>query len=547
MAWNIAEPVKSSLANSFYSFGSDGGQGTLPTNYWSYYSGLIPSNFTVDTLAEPICADALAKGKSNPGGPEYDYVKTQDLMSYGYFKIMQLNLPYPCGDWYTLGLNKWCNAGTGLYSVMMTGGHFVSVVGGYDDGSKRYIGIANPHNQIYWSGVNQITIKIAGLVTLFDRAGTVYAPNHTDRTKIVTSYTVTRVRHGGTCLYGTHLAMSGSSRGSCVKLTLTTWSDRDENENEDRDPSGYDPRGWRAVLNRTPPPRPTTAAAPEESGAAAEPHALGRLASLARVMRAGALPAERAAQPEDDGPRDPALAAAETRFDEIARGLDPEIASKLAAKTPLGRRIARLAMFVRLGEKIDKETGEQLRGAYAALLRAHPSEAQAEIRGFMGRLDSLKYAEERLSLYSVLTAVPDVRNAMEELSRRDITAMVPPAPRAPKSEPATIEEQQALFSWPPSRILPVMAYNYFAVATKDDPDAALEGTIAAITAQADPTIQTGMATGFVTAHPEMKPALYAALSQKNVALPNVEPMNQAAPPPVDTTAPSFKPVVAPGG
>jgi hypothetical protein len=217
MAWDIAGPVKSSLANSFYSFGSDGGQGTLPTNYWSYYSGLIPSNFTVDTLAEPICADALAKGKSNPGGPEYDYVKTQDLMSYGYFKIMELNIPYPCGDWYTLGLDKWCNAGTGLYSVMMTGGHFVSVVGGYDDGSKRYIGIANPHNQIYWSGVNQITIKIAGLVTLFDRAGTVYAPNHTDRTKIVTSYTTTRVRHGGTCLYGTHLAMSGSSRGSCVK------------------------------------------------------------------------------------------------------------------------------------------------------------------------------------------------------------------------------------------------------------------------------------------------------------------------------------------
>ena len=204
-------------------------------------------------------------------------------------------------------------------------------------------------------------------------------------------------------------------------------------------------------------------------------------------------------------------------------------------------------MFVRLGDKVDRETAQKLRGAYVALLRAHPSEAISEVRGFMGRLDSLKYAEERLSLYSVLTAVPDVRTAMEELSRGDITAMVPPAPPVPKSDPPTIEEQEAIFSWPPSRILPVMAYNYFATATKNDPDLALEGTIAAITAQADPAIQTGMATGFVTAHPEMKPALYTALSEKNVALPNVEPTNQAAPPPVDTTAPVFKPVVAEGG
>ena len=147
----------------------------------------------------------------------------------------------------------------------------------------------------------------------------------------------------------------------------------------------------------------------------------------------------------------------------------------------------------------------------------------------------------------LLTAVPDVRTAMEELSRGDITTMVPPALPVPKSDPPTIEEQEAIFSWPPSRILPVMAYNYFAVATKNDPDLALEGTIAAITAQTDPAIQTGMATGFVTAHPEMKPALYTALSEKNVALPNVEPTNQAAPPPVDTTAPLFKPVVAEGG
>ena len=42
-------------------------------------------------------------------------------------------------------------------------------------------------------------------------------------------------------------------------------------------------------------------------------------------------------------------------------------------------------------------------------------------------------------------------------------------------------------------------------------------------------------------------AAVQALSQKNVALPNVEPMDQAAPPPVDTTAPLFKPVVAEGG
>jgi hypothetical protein len=291
------------------------------------------------------------------------------------------------------------------------------------------------------------------------------------------------------------------------------------------------------------PPRPTSAAAPEVSGAAAR-QLRDRIASFAGLARTGAA---RADEPADDEPRDPKLAAAEARFDELARELDPDIAGKLAAKTPLGRRIARLAMFVRLGDKVDRETLDKLRGAYASMLRAHPSEAIAEVRGFMGRLDSLKYAEERLSLYSVLTAVPYVRNAMEELSRGDITAMVPPAPPVPKSEPPTIEEQQALFNWPPSRVLPVMAYNYFAVATKDDPDVALEGTIAAIAAQADPAIQKGMATGFVTAHPDMKPALYAALSQKNVTLPNVEPMKEEAPPPADNGGPDFKPVVAKGG
>jgi hypothetical protein len=218
MAWDVAAPVKSSLANSFYSFGGNGAGGTLPTNYWSSYSGMLPTYFSADTLAEPICADVSLQGRPNPGGAEYDYVKTQALMSYGYFSIAELNAPYPCGDWYSLGLDQWCLAPTGIYSVIMTGGHFVSVVGGYDNGSRKYIAIANPHNSLYWSKVRQISVSVAGLVNLFDHAGTVYDPasKHANETKIVSSYTVTRVRHGGKCAAGT-LAMSGTYRGSCVQ------------------------------------------------------------------------------------------------------------------------------------------------------------------------------------------------------------------------------------------------------------------------------------------------------------------------------------------
>jgi len=217
MAWDVAAPMKSSLKRSFYSFGSDGDGGTLPTKFRSKYSGLLPSNFTADTLAEPICADVSLQGKPNPGGAAYDYAKTQSIMSYGYFDISQITVPVPCGDWYTLGLDKWCNVGTGLYTVMMTGGHFVAVVGGYDDGSSKHIAIANPHNNLYWSNVRQITIEIPGVGTIFDRAGTVWDPStkHANQTKIVTSYTTTRVWHGGTCVTGS-LRMSGASRGNCV-------------------------------------------------------------------------------------------------------------------------------------------------------------------------------------------------------------------------------------------------------------------------------------------------------------------------------------------
>ena len=212
-----------------------------------------------------------------------------------------------------------------------------------------------------------------------------------------------------------------------------------------RTPSGNDPRrGRRAVrpshaAPRGPPPpqRPRVRALRPS-----RPPSTGRVPRPlhARPGRGG-----RGRAPDDEAkderryPRSPRRRPGSTKS---RAGWTPEIAGKLAAKTPLGRRIARLAMFVRLGQKIDKETGEQLRGAYAALLRAHPSEAQAEIRGFMRRLDSLKYAEERLSLYSVLTAVPDVKTAMEELSRGDITAMVPPAPPIPSSGTLTIEEQE---------------------------------------------------------------------------------------------------------
>lgn len=216
MAWDVAGPIKSSLAGSFYSFGSDGAGGTLPTKYWSTYSGLLPTYFEADTLAEPICADVNLMGRSNPGGPEYDYAKTQYLMSYGRFKISQIMTAVPCGDWYTLGLDQWCKVSTGVSTVTMKSGHFVAVVGGYDDGQAKYIGIANPHGQLYWSGVSQVTVQIAGLFTLFDHAGVIYDPAHTSDWNIVTSFDRSRVRHGGTCAAGTALRMAGrAKRGNC--------------------------------------------------------------------------------------------------------------------------------------------------------------------------------------------------------------------------------------------------------------------------------------------------------------------------------------------
>lgn len=69
---------------------------------------------------------------------------------------------------------------------------------------------------MYWSGVSQVTIQIAGLYTLFDHAGVVYDPAHTNEWNIVTSFERARVRHGGTCAAGTSLRMAGESkRGHC--------------------------------------------------------------------------------------------------------------------------------------------------------------------------------------------------------------------------------------------------------------------------------------------------------------------------------------------
>jgi hypothetical protein len=219
LAWDVNAPLASSLATSFSKYGNNNAGGLVPSGYSSQYYGLFPSNFTTDTLAEPICADVILNKKPSRTDAEYDYAKTQFLMSYGYFSISELNVPYPCGDWYTLGLDKWCLSPTGLYSVVMTGGHFVSVVGGYDDGISKAIAIANPHNSLYWSGVSQITVKIAGTITLFDRAGTVYDPNpaHVNETKIVSSYTRAKVIHGQKCPSGSYLNMStGPDRGSCM-------------------------------------------------------------------------------------------------------------------------------------------------------------------------------------------------------------------------------------------------------------------------------------------------------------------------------------------
>jgi hypothetical protein len=117
---------------------------------------------------------------------------------------------------------------------------------------------------------------------------------------------------------------------------------------------------------------------------------------------------------------------------------------------------------------------------------------------------------------------------IEELSQKDITTLVPAARPDPDAPQLTLEEQQAAMTWGPDRILPVLAYNYFAMATKDDPDLALEGTLDAISKQRDSGIRKGMATGFVTVHPDMKSALYAGLSQNHLDIPDVKPAGEPA-------------------
>ncbi len=72
-------------------------------------------------------------------------------------------------------------------------------------------------------------------------------------------------------------------------------------------------------------------------------------------------------------------------------------------------------------------------------------------------------------------------------------------------------------------MLPLMAYNYFTVATRDQPQAALDGTLEAIRNQTDGDIRKGMAAGFVTAHPDLRASLYRGLDQAHIALPDVAP------------------------
>lgn len=262
----------------------------------------------------------------------------------------------------------------------------------------------------------------------------------------------------------------------------------------------------------------------------------------ARAALPSGVAAERAEPSSSADAVEPELTRAEAVFDDLAKSLDASLLARLRADTVVGRRIARLALFPRIGPLLDRATAELLRASYVPELRAHPTETIREVRGLMAKIDSLAYAQERLSLYSVLTAVPDVRATMEELSHNDLINLVPPAqPDLRGAERLSVEQQQEALSWGPERVLPLMAYNYYSVATRNDPDLALGGTVDAIVAQADSSIRQGIAAGFVTAHPELKPALYAELSKRSVSVPDVQPIVTQPDAVPDPTQVPFKP------
>jgi hypothetical protein len=168
-------------------------------------------------MAEPICQAIYEQSTAGSG---YDYAKTQYEVQLGFFSIDEIDIPYwyPCGDWWSAGLDKWCQGEdhTGLYTIMYDNGHFIPMSGVNPSSEALEIDNRQEGWPQSWQFFGSETAKIAGLIPIFDHAATLNVPGAAGNATIILGYNRSTVTHGGACPAGQTLATSGSSRGSCV-------------------------------------------------------------------------------------------------------------------------------------------------------------------------------------------------------------------------------------------------------------------------------------------------------------------------------------------
>jgi hypothetical protein len=210
-----------------------GGYGAFSPYWYTSYSGFNPSNVSTDTFAEPMCQTLAQVLNGTESGVQYDFGKTVFQLQLGFFDISEIDVPYPCWN----NGPSICQAGTGIYTVIYVGGHFVSLTGVGSDSTttsgQTYVHIIDsegpgntpatqsPNANNNWQVLGWETFKI-GLpdpgpnFTLFDHAGSVWlAAGIEGNHALILGYNQVTVTHGGDCGTNSALYKSGSNQGFC--------------------------------------------------------------------------------------------------------------------------------------------------------------------------------------------------------------------------------------------------------------------------------------------------------------------------------------------
>jgi hypothetical protein len=216
--------------------------------------------------------------------------------------------------------------------------------------------------------------------------------------------------------------------------------------------------------------------------------------------------------------------ALEAAFDSAARGLaDAGLLERLGGDTPLGKRLGRMALSVRLSRQLGHAQLKALQAAYLDGFLQDPAQTLTEAKALLSRLQGPELAQERMGIYGVVGALPGVSSEIRDLALNELTQQAPPARVSPAQAGDDPALQKQAYSWGPAQILPLMSYRMYLNAIGNDPEQALSDTLQILAAQPDPGIQRSIASGFISLYPDRKPQLYQQLAQAQIQLPDLQP------------------------